>query len=227
MGNPLVAAAGSSKRKRESCVPEIKFSDVSKSLTSLTHNSITGCEFDPSGNAINNVPQGHGDYERVGRSYRIVRLQLKGTLERPAYSTTTPGHLDAAKVQLDLVLDTQTNKSQLNSEDYFAFGSSVADNLPDPVYSTRFDTMWSKTFVFDAPQTLVTYAGTAYQSFEQVRHFEIDMPMDIVVTSTGTSGGVTSQIDNSLHLLGTCSQVTSTSTAVKIVYNARVSFVDC
>ncbi len=200
---------------------ERKFKDFNRNSDAFTL-AWAGGEMDPStANSLSVVAQGDGESERDGRVYHIHSVHLKGLLNiSGAESQVTP--LNDIVARLALVWDTQTNGAQLNAEDVFLTIGSGEDvnsfrNLQN---SKRFIVLKDKTFRFKQEQIAEGAAnlfawGQAQIPFKINKTFKTP----IKVRCSGTTAAVTSVTDNSLHLIGTATDI-----KMLLTYQSRIRF---
>jgi len=206
---------------------EHKFLDSSVAATTAMSapTDASSGEIDPTTvNCINAVAQGDGEQNRDGRSYVIDSVMIRGTLfvEPLADQTVT---LRPVTVFLALVLDTQTNAAQMNSEDCFKniAGSARLASAPfrNLLQNNRFRILWSKRISMG--QTIIGFDNTNMEKEGVERQFSIfKKKLKIKVVCKGTSANVTDIVDNSLHLIGY--QSGTNAQTVTIGYNARIRF---
>lgn len=204
---------------------EKKFYDTSlNGGTILAPADAAGGEQNPSATVLlNTVAQGDGESNRDGRKISMDSIQVKGTIQVPTQANATATDV-ACKVFLALVLDTQTNGANLNSEDVYkntnANGVTATEVMRNLQYASRFRILktWSRVL----RQPTVVWDGTNieqggfHQTFE-IYHSLKGMP----VTYSGTTSDVANITDNSLHIIAYCSNV---GLAPTISYNARLRF---
>ena len=207
---------------------EYKFYDVKLTGKALDTNT-TGedGELDPATtiDCLNAVTQGDGESQRDGRNLVMKSLLLKGVVNIPAQATQST--LDVAPtIFMAVVLDTQTNGAQLDSELVYKNPSadtrcsaSVVRNLQ---YAKRFKILAKKIIQVPTPTTGNDAAGTfSISGMDIPFEFYIRLP-DIKVNYSGTTEAVANIVDNSLHLVGWTSSVTLAPT---VSYNSRLRFV--
>lgn len=207
---------------------EKKFYDTS--LSGATVNSPTDAssgELDPSATSMISTPaQGDGEQNRDGKKIIGKSVQVSGTLNLASVADATAFTLYPAEVKvfLALVLDTQTNGAQLNSEDVFKNTAGSAASCVTPqrnmLFASRFKVL--KSEVLTLPARLVSYDGTnielsgcqeAFNWFVKLNNLPINF-------NSGTTASVANVVDNSIHLIGY-----SQNSLVTITYNARLRFV--
>jgi len=206
---------------------EKKFYDTALAATALVApTDATGGEFDPSATSMISTPaQGDSEQQRDGKRIVIKSVQVSGVCSTNALTAQT-GTAAPVEVFVALVLDTQTNGAQLNSEDVYknlgAANYLATNPLRNLLFANRFKVLkeWSmtlepKTAVNNASATTVSVAGTRCE-------FDCFLPLDLNVNfNAGTTASIANVIDNSLHIVAYCS---STALAPTIAYNARIRF---
>lgn len=209
---------------------EKKFYDtflVNSNITSPTDAS--GGEHDPSATSmISTPPQGDSATERIGKKIGIESVQVKGTVRINAEVNQTAGD-NPQTVFVALVLDTQTNGAQLNSEDVFTVAgsaTSVLNGAPlrNLEYGSRFRVLRSECFVFE-PGNMV-YDGTNVETAgvtKKIEWFHRFKDPLVVNFDSGTTASVANVIDNSLHIVAFGSD--SSANAPDLSYLARIRFV--
>jgi len=205
---------------------ETKFLDTSKQIALVSDAGCASGECDPTTVlCLNAVAQGDGESQRDGKNYVIKGLYINGYVSAVAQANQTQGD-DNTLNMIAVVLDTQTNAAQLNSEDVFSLQAATATFCPlafrNLQYSKRFKVLWMKRFALDNPN--LTYDGTNIeQAGTKPYYFTVNLPnLNIRVETKGTSANVTDIIDNSLHIIGFTS---STNMVPTLYYQSRVRFV--
>lgn len=206
---------------------ETKFYDTSLAATTISASAtMAGAEVDPSATSMIMTPtQGDGEQSRDGKKIVVKSVIVKGSvLTGPLEGQATPPL--ATLVHVALVLDTQSNGAQMNSEDCFKNTGAIdtLNSIPQRnlLFSKRFRVL--KTFTADlTPPFSNDAAGTSSNSGRQ-RNFEFVLPaLDMPVNfNAGTTASIANVIDNSLHLIAYC---TNPGITAQITYNARVRFV--
>lgn len=204
---------------------ERKFYDTFLGFTAVPSpvGALTGGEMDPATkDCLNAIVQGAGPNQRIGRQCTLKSCYVQGILSSVA--TNTAEH--APIVTVFLVLDRQTNGSQLASEQVFTNPSSEASVSPFPFH----DLENVKRFrVLDKVTVTLTDYSIAYNSTSMVYHqaggnapFSLKWSGDLVVNyDDPTTENVSSISDNSLHVIAFAS---NTASSVSIAYNARIRF---
>lgn len=209
---------------------EKKFYDTNLNNTSLGANTdLTAGEYDPSTTSMISTPaQGDGAQNRDGKRIVIESAQVTGTIAIPAgEAQVNPG--DAIKVALFLVLDTQSNAVQAQSEDVYSNlnnqGSTNVTPLRNLTFNQRFKILKRKTFDL-TPQASTSSGANIFSWNGKQVNFDwfIKFPKGLVVnfTATGTTASIANVTDNSIHVMAFAN---TTSGAPSLAYNARIRFV--
>lgn len=203
---------------------ELKFVDYGYSAVLAAPADATGGEADPgTALALNSIAQGDGENQRDGRRATIKSAYVTGIVSFGA-SQDQPDPDSAPTVFIALVMDSQTNAAQLNSEDVFtnpgASALTAASPLRDLQYSQRFKVLdsvcidnWFKYGQTDGVST-ASYNGPS-------RAFKLSWTGDMITNFVGTTAVVGSIADYSLHVVAYC---TTTENAPTLSYNSRVRF---
>jgi len=205
---------------------EKKFLDTVKSNTAVAANvDCTGGEYDPSAGCtgcLSCPAQGDTEQSRDGKRIVIDSLILKGFVQNGESTSEAPEA--ATKIFVAVVLDTQTNGAQLNSEDVFkntgAYALLNADPLKNLLFGSRFRILKSQTFDLTFNGVAGTVATLAHNAtrrdFDWYIPFKGGLPVNL---NAGTTADVANVIDNSLHVVAF-----STLAGSSIGYNARIRF---
>lgn len=208
---------------------ERKFYDTSLGNTALVApTDATGGEFDPSATSMISTPAvGDTEQNRDGKKINILSVAVSGTVSISA-AELAAGPAPPCRVFIALVLDTQTNAAQMNSEDCFKniAASALTASVPmrNLLFGPRFRVL--KEMETDiTPQTLSHFAvdsfshGGVQKSFKWFLKFPKGLPISF---NAGTTASVANVIDNSLHMIA---YVTNTTSTPGIAYSARIRFV--
>lgn len=207
---------------------EKKFLDTSSINAQLNAPSTpTSGEKDPATIlCLNGVPQGDTSSSRDGMKIAMTSVFIKGVVELVQGIDQTIVHT-MPTVYIALVLDTQTNGAQLNSEDVFfnpAASQSLATSLMRNMsFTERFKVLKSTTMTF--PQMQTSYDGTNIEQGGQFLPFTFAVPlkgMNVKYTTGTTSGFVDTIQDNSLHLIAF---INNTTVLCRMSYNSRLRYV--
>lgn len=207
--------------------PEVKFYDTNLGATAfVAPTDAAGGELDPSATSmISTPPQGTTASERDGKRISCKYLEIKGIVYTVPVNNQATGfaHLEAS---VYVVLDTQSNIAQMNSEDCFKNLSATAVMAPHPLrnllFGSRFRVLKQKTFNLDMKTG--SYDGTANQIDFSGTHvpFTMFIPLKNLVINfnAGTTASIVNVVDNSIHVIGFANNVN-----VFIQYNSRLRFV--
>lgn len=217
------------RRRRSLAALEVekKFYDTSGGPTALTApTDCTGGEYDPSATSMISTPAvGDSEQNRDGKKIVINSVQVKGIVYNvPAELSANPPA--QCNVFVALVLDTQSNGAQLNSEDVYKNTLANANTAASPtrnlLFGSRFKVLKSETFDLSA-HTLSHFAVDSFSYSGKGCTFEWFVPLNLTVNfNAGTTSSIANVIDNSLHIIAFAS---STSTTPTLAYNARIRFV--
>jgi len=202
---------------------ETKYLDMTGTAALSGAAGWTGAEIDPAGNlCLNTMVQGTSASQREGRKITNVSIEVIGTIYQANQADQAAADVSPT-VFLALVLDTQTNGAQLNSEDVYINPSGVGAALTAPLrnmlYSKRFKVL--KTWTKALPQLPISYDGTNMEQAGQGTPFKMFKTLGFVTEFLGNAGTIADISNSSLHLIGVTS---NTSTAPTIYYNARLRF---
>lgn len=195
---------------------EVKFVDYTYDEAIVS--TVAGAEADPATpGCISAIQQGDGESQRDGRKATLTSVYINGTVQLDQISDAT-SITNARTVRLALVLDTQTNSQQENSEDVFTDPGELPFGFRNLAFTRRFKVLWDKTFNLQASAaggngTQIDIGGTR-------RNFSIYKKLRLPVIHTGTTAAVASISDNSLHLV--C--WSDAAGACTLKYNSRVRF---
>ncbi len=207
---------------------ETKFYDTNLNAAVITApTDSTGGEHDPSASSMISTPvRGDSEQNRDGKQIAIKNCTIKGVINVPT-AELAGNSLTASKVYVALVLDTQTNGAQLNSEDVYInkgatalMNSNLHKNL---LFMNRFRILKTQTFDMTA-QTLSHFAVDSFSYNGVTKCFNWFVPMGGLKVSfnAGTTADVANVIDNSLHIIAFCTNVAGAPT---LSYNSRIRFV--
>lgn len=207
---------------------ERKFLDTGVNNTTLVTNaSAASCEYDPTTMRCLNAPLlGDGQSNREGRQIALDSITIKGTVSMTGEASLT--YTVAPIITVMLVLDTQTNGAQLNSEDVIdvPLGSTVNGGRPfqNLQYEQRFKILKSVTIRTGVmPQVYNTASASIWNPGQHIP-FTLTKSLKGLKTNftlTGTDGTIATIADNSLHLIATTSSDQNTP---KLYYNSRLRF---
>jgi len=185
------------------------------------------CMIDPLVNFCLSAPaEGDGPTNRDGKKCIITSVFVNGMVTFPPYETQTDPNR-GGQVFIALVLDTQTNGAQTNSNTIYTNTSAAVTGNAVPLraleYSSRYRIL--KTWLIDANLPGVTQnAVNDYSGGGKMVEFSCYVQnLNIAVNFTAAAAGVASVMDNSLHLFANSSS-TSAAYNPTILYNSRIRF---
>jgi len=206
---------------------EKKFLDTAKSDTGIASvPALTGGEYDPSTGCtgcLSCPAQNDTEQGRDGKRIVIDSLILKGYVRTGGETGQAP-FASPVKAFVAVILDTQTNANQLNSEDVFKNLLGTANGVVCPTKNLLFGKRFRilKSQVFDLTPIGIAAAGASI-AFNGVRRdfdwyipFKGGLPVEL---NSGTTADVANVIDNSLHVVAFATDADSA-----IAYNARIRF---
>lgn len=209
---------------------EKKFLDMAKAEAAIgAAVALTGGEYDPSSGCtgcLSCPAEGDSEQQRDGKRFVIDSLIIKGYVRRDEDANEAVS--DAIKVFIAIVLDTQTNGAQMNSEDCFkSLGAAAGLNVcptKNLLSGDRFRIL--KSQVYDLTPIGSGPAGAlAFNSVRREFDWYIPFKGGLRVSlkdgdaNSGKNADVANVVDNSLHVIAF-----SSSTVTKIAYNARIRF---
>lgn len=201
---------------------ELKFKDFIHGAT-LIQGAVAGTEVDPSQLTISGISQGTGESERIGRVSYIKNVMIQGHVNFDNGTTSTEG---ACYAYIWLVLDTQTNGAQLNSEDVLKDPGGVShtiDCFQNLQYSDRFRVL-KKKLVRNMPPGITTNSLNQNFYSKTTVPFTIYHKCNIKQEHSGPTDGVSDMTNNSLHVIAQISRTAQADSNIQ--YTARVRFTD-
>lgn len=207
---------------------ETKFYDTALAAAAIVSpTDASAAEVDPSATSMISTPaQGDGEQNRDGKKIVIKSVYIKGIVNLPG-AETLAAPANGCRVYIALVLDTQSNAAQMNSEDCFKNTNAAALSAASPqrnlLHGSRFRILKDWTLDLN-PQTLSHFAVDSFSHSGIHRQFEGYLNLNLPVNFNATTPTVTtiaSVVDNSLHMIAYTSNNTNAPT---ISYNARIRF---
>lgn len=203
---------------------EKKFYDTALAASAIgVATDASGGERDPSVTSMISTPAvGDNEQNRDGKKILIKSVLIKGQIQRTG-SEDIVDPPATNKVMVSLVLDTQSNGAQMNSEDcYKNLSASVLGNatpLRNLLFANRFKVLKSEIFDLTV-QAMAQEADNLYASAGTGECFEWYLPMSLLVNfNAGTTADIANVVDNSLHVIAY-----AVSAGATITYNARIRF---
>jgi len=206
---------------------EKKFYDTGLVATAITASTnAAGGEYDPSATSmISTPPQGDGESSRDGKQITCEYVEVKGAVGYP-FLEAQVNPPQQCNVFVALVLDTQSNGAQMNSEDCFknaAAANNVAQTpLRNLLYGRRFRILKSQTFELN-PKCMSQEAANLFSWGGNLESFSWFVPLKgmKINFNAGTTASIANVVDNSLHIIAYCSLDTIGPT---LAYQARLRF---
>ncbi len=207
---------------------EKKFYDTALSAAAITApTDSTGAEHDPSATSMISTPvRGDSEQNRDGKQISLLNVTIKGAIN-VAQRELINSPVSGAIVYVALILDTQTNGAQLNSEDVFknTSGNVFVNGTPQKnlLFMNRFRILKTQRFNL-TPNTLSHFAVDSFSWAGVTRPFSwfVNLKGLKVNFNAGTTADVANVIDNSLHIIA---YTTNIAGAPTLTYNARIRFV--
>lgn len=177
--------------------------------------------------SLNAVCQGDGPWNRDGKKIRLRSLYIKGTLFRPAISSTptTP----PITAYLACVLDKQPNAAEIAPAQVFVNPTGVDTGcgnwLRHLEYNDRYRILKDQVFTF--PALLTPNGAPNFSTSGLLKHFEWFIPLNfdtLFNTTTPTAATVASIVTNAIGMIGAAS-ASAGGYSVALTYNARLRFV--
>lgn len=186
------------------------------------------------------IPQGVTENNRVGRKVRLTSIHIKGYLHKPVVidaSPTVSEATSASSVRITLVLDTQTNGTQMSTGDCYqghesniaTQGDGVGPGMEEGLFfrnlehSARFRVL--KDFKVEMnPSGLGGFTATLCNP-SMVIPFEFELPLNVVMEFKNATGLIAACTTNSLHLTAIQYSAAVGPLNVNISYFCRVRFV--
>lgn len=202
-------------------------SEVNAFTLPTTAQFFTNCEADPAAlNCLFAPVTGDDIQNRTGRKVQVISIKIRGEIQLGAQSNQAVQD-QMSLVRLALVMDKQTNGTQLSSEDVFATPTAAVGNgylsFQNPAFFGRFKVLKDKYMTLSPPVSV--YDGTNIEQSGYSRFFKwnIKFKKPIVVHFNATNGGTVADIvDNSFHVLGG----QTTGGLVVLSYKCRTTFFD-
>jgi len=208
---------------------EVKFYDTYKAETLVPSTTTwASAEFNPAAavSSLNAIAQGDGPTNRDGNKIVVKSLFLQGLIRRAAAEDIVSPQTDC-QVFLAIVLDTQTNGVELNSEDVYSLAEANAYQIASPIRnmsnSTRFKVLATRVVNMDLGSYVSAVAGTAWGNVGKSQRFQIalkNLNLKVNFKTAVTTADVAGISDNGLFLIAN-----STYSAAYASYTCRLRFV--
>lgn len=208
---------------------EKKFLDTARTdSTVAAAAALTGGEYDPTSGCtgcLSCPAEGDSEQQRDGKRFVIDSLVIKGHLTLDAQADNVD--FQPQKVFLAIVLDTQTNGAQMNSEDCFkntvAQATANSSPLKNLLSGNRFRILKSQVFDFTPPLAVNSKTLGIQRDFDWYIPFKDGLRVSLKDgdANSGKNADVANVVDNSLHVIAFALQTTQ---PVELGYNARIRF---
>lgn len=200
---------------------EVKYFDTT--YTNAMSQTLAGAEAETATYGLFCPQQGDSATTRDGNKVMIKKIMLRGAVLKSVGSDAADMR-QGSSVMIAVVLDKQTNGTQLSAED--VFDDTVAANAEEAFAFRKIST--SPRFEILARRMLAlsdTTAGTDGANTNSigggVRNFEIMINKPIMINFSANAGAIGDLSANSIHVIGVC----STGSDMILHYNSRVRFV--
>lgn len=209
-------------------ITERKYFDSEvNALTMATITTLfTGAEADPATtNTLFAPTTGDDITNRQGRKVQVLSLKIRGEVKYAAQVDQLA--LDNAPlIRLALVQDTQTNGTQLNSEDVFQGAVNSGQgylSFQNPANFGRFKVLKDKFMTLSTPTAVNDGTNVEVAGYSRYFKWSYKFTKPVVMHFNATNGGTVADIvDNSFHVLAG----QTTSGIATLSYKCRVTFLD-
>lgn len=209
---------------------ELKFYDTSIPFRLIgAPTNAAGGEVDPTSlNTLSAPEQGDGPSERIGRRLTSKSIFVNGVVKWEGQNNSTNQN-NPPVVFIALVLDTQSNAVQLNSEDVFTNPSGDTTLASSPMRNLQFIDRFKVLQMTQVrtPQPSMAFAGvvTEFVTNSLLFPFKFFQSLkDMPVTFKANLAGIANVTDNSLHIIAYASSSGDTSQEVLMSYNSRFRY---
>lgn len=206
---------------------EKKFMDTNNSGAGIPPDAVAGAEMDNTTMlCLNGIAQGDGESQRDGRKVTITRIDVHGTV---VYRHPSTEDNALPEVRILLVLDTQTNGAQFNSEDVLVTGGEAVEGFRNLQHSTRFRVLAETWVKPRGSGDAIAYNSTATDEIVRCTDyrfpFKFGKDLNLSVTYKDTGATVASITDNSLHIMAIKGGGNYGSGQPTLAYSSRIRFV--
>lgn len=190
----------------------------------------TATELDPATLNTLFVPQeGSAINQRIGRKVCVKKITIRGLIRIPKQANQTATDA-AAQCRLIFFIDQQTNGTQAQGEELMAApGSANAVLCTSTFQSTanfgRFRVLKDKTYMLQNANLAYDGTNLEVQGLQKQFKFTVKFAKPLYIHFNSTNGGsVADIVDNSFHIIGTCSNVADY--APLLYYQCRTIYTD-
>jgi len=184
---------------------ELKFYDETKSATATT---LTGAVLESS---MNNIPEGTGQSERLGRKCTVTQIQVRGMVH-------SEGPLPQ-RVRFVIAHDKQCNGATATwSGGDGPFEGTTVDSFRNLENSSRFRILYDKTWAFNQTANPGSYIEKNFSAY-----IKCNLPLEF----SGATGGLTEIRSNNLVTFAISEYNTGTGEAAPTIeYHSRLRYKD-
>ena len=183
---------------------ENKFHDVNLIIQPVIGGSIL--------DSIIKIPQGTGESERIGRKINIVSLQLNYTL----HLAVDPIGSTSQSVRVIIYVDQQTNG--VGTGQFDLLNTNEINSHYNLANQDRYAILWDKTWDMNRKASAAVGAGSA----SVIKQGQYNIPLDIPVEYSGTTGGITEFRTNNISIM-TFRRFNAGSVAMDAFFRLRYS----
>lgn len=197
---------------------ELKFYDENKGSTTV-YNTAAGTAYLES--SMNNIPEGTGQSERLGRKCTVTQAFVRGTITLAA---ATAAARNSAKCRVVLVWDKQCNGAAVAN----AFGANTGapfeiddiNSFRNLENSSRFTILYDKTHTLVADGAASTAGAYTFGAVD--RNFQISLPkLNIPLEFSGATGGIAEIRSNNLVMMAISDATTAADVSIKYISRLR------
>ncbi len=203
---------------------ELKFQDDKQSVGLVGGTGAASGELDPTTNkSVSAIAEGTGENERIGRRAHLKSIFIQGNITGAKQINQTAAD-NGCTIMLALVLDTQTNGAQLDSEAVFKNFSALTTLAPHVMRNLQFIQRFKvlQKVMIVVPPVNIAHDGTDLEQAGYAIPFKMYRKLNITVNHSSTGAGIANVTDNSIHVIG---YANNTDTVPTINYNSRIRFI--
>lgn len=208
---------------------ELKFYDSWVSLQDVdSFGDASGGEHDPVALALNTIPQGDGESQRIGRVATVKSIHVFGHIRAQQLIATVDTPVEVMFF-IALVQDKQTNGAQLQSEQVFVNPSGslllAANPMKNLQNASRFTIVHQMQMVMQPTIGVVATGAPTFNYNGQILPFSFTKKCNVRTIYNGTTEIISNITDNSFHVIAWASEQNETPSNFTISYNCRIRFV--
>lgn len=164
--------------------------------------------------SLNEIAQGVGESQRVGRKCTLKKLNMRGECTLPAATNATN---TSDRLRLVVYHDKQTNGAAAAVTDILE--SATQDSFLNLANKGRFRILAEKNFTMSAAGA--TASGAAYTYGEVVKSYKLNINLNTPIEFDGATGAITEMRTNNIGVL-----LISDSGLCSCVFRWRVRYAD-